>query len=280
MRAPAVSVVVPTRDRAGYLEVALSSLLAQEEAPPHELLVVDDGSSDDTGAVAAQLGVRCVRLDPGRGLNAARNAGIEATSAPLIAFLDDDVWAPPDWMRALVEGAERHPQAGALGGPIRARLEGPAPRSCGRESAPITTLWLGGEDCEAEHLWGANLTVRRSAVESVGGFDESMGLYGDESEWLARLRASGGSLAYVAAAGVDHRRVGDDSRLRSLARAEYRRGRAARAEDARGDRAPALRRELRNVAGAGWHTVRRACPQGIIMGAHAAGRVAEAVRPR
>lgn len=280
MDAPAVSVVVPTRDRAGYLEFALRSLTAQRDPGPHELLVVDDGSSDETEGVAERLGVRCLRLDPGRGLNGARNAGIAATAAPIVAFVDDDVWAPPGWLRALVDGAERHPDAGAYGGPIRARLEGPAPRACGREPAPITTLDLGREDRDAERVWGANFAVRRDAVERVGPFDEAVPIYGDEAEWLDRLRAHGRRVVYLADAGLDHRRAGADSRLRSLARAEYRRGRAARAEDRRRGSQPRIARELRNVAGAGWHTVRRGCPLGLVMGAHSAGRLAEALRPR
>ena len=93
-------------------------------------------------------------------------------------------------------------------------------------------------------------------------------------------RAAGGTVTYLAAAGLDHRRAGDDARLRSLARAEYRRGRASRRNDRRKGEEPTLARELRNLAGAGWHTVRRACPQGLIMGAHSAGRLAEALRPR
>ena len=280
MGALAVSVVVPTRNRATYLEVALGSLTRQEGDVPHELLVVDDGSSDSTGAVAERAGARTLRLDPGRGLNAARNAGIAATSGEVVAFVDDDVWAPPGWLRAVAEGARRHPGAAAFAGPIRARFEGPAPRGCGREAAPITTLDLGAEDIETDRAWGANFAVRRSAVERVGGFDEDLPIYGDEEEWLARLRRAGGTIEYLAAAGLDHRRAGDDARLRSLARAEYRRGRASRVIDRRKGMEPSVPRELRNLAGAGWHTARRACPHGLIMGAHAAGRLAEALRPR
>ncbi len=280
MQAPAVSVIVPTRNRADYLEVALGSLLRQDGDVPHELLVVDDGSSDATGDVAERAGVRVVRLDPGRGLNAARNAGIAATSGAVVAFVDDDVWAPPGWLRSLAEGAERHPHAEAFAGPISARLEGPAPRSCGREAAPITTLDLGDADVESDRAWGANFAVRRSAVERVGGFDEDLPIYGDEEEWMGRLRAQGGTIEYLAAAGLDHRRAGDDARLRSLARAEYRRGRASRRIDRRKHTEPTMPRELRNLAGAAWHTVRYACPQGLIMGAHSAGRLAEALRPR
>jgi glycosyltransferase involved in cell wall biosynthesis len=280
MEVPAVSVVVPTRNRADYLAVAVRSLADQEGDTPYELLVVDDGSSDSTGAVARAAGARVIRLDPGRGLNAARNAGIAATTGALVAFVDDDVWAPPGWLRAFAEGAERHTGAEAFAGPIRARLEGPAPRSCGREAAPITTLDLGDADTDTDRAWGANFAVRRSAVQRIGGFDEDLPIYGDEEEWMARLRRADGRIEYLAAAGLDHRRAGDDARLRSLARSEYRRGRASRVNDRRKGHEPGMPRELRNLAGAGWHTLRHACPQGLIMGAHAAGRLAEALRPR
>ena len=124
------------------------------------------------------------------------------------------------------------------------------------------------------------MAVRRSALERVGDFDEDVPIYGDEEEWLLRLHAAGGRVAYVAAAGLDHRRAGDDARLRSLARAEYRRGRAARrSRPPQGHRAepgpraaqPGRRRLAHRPP---------PCPQGLVMGAHSAGRLVEALRGR
>lgn len=126
MQPPAVAVVIPTRNRAEYLDGALVSL------------------------------------------------GVRATSAPLIAFLDDDVDAPAGWLRALVDGAERHSDADAFGGPIRARFEGRTPSSCGREKPPITTLDLGSEDRETEMVWGAKLAIRRRTFDRIGPFAESV----------------------------------------------------------------------------------------------------------
>jgi glycosyltransferase involved in cell wall biosynthesis len=271
-------VVVPTRDRAGYLDVTLRSLRAQDLAEPYELIVVDDGASEDVAGLAGRAGARLVR-PAGRGPNTARNAGIQAAAAELVALVDDDTDAPPGWLRAIVEGAARHPGADAFGGPIRARLEGPAPRACGREQPPITSLDLGAADREVELVWSANMAVRRPAFDRAGPFDERFSTGGDEEEWLRRLRASGGRVVYLAEAGLDHRRAGDDARLRSLMRSAYRRGRNMRAYDRARERAPALGRELLVLAGCGWHTLRRACPQGLVMGAHSAGRVVEAVRP-
>jgi glycosyltransferase involved in cell wall biosynthesis len=275
-----VSVVVPTHNRADYLAVTLDSLNAQEVEEPYEVIVVDDGSSDATTGVARRAGAMYIRHDRPRGPNTARNEGARAASAPLIALVDDDVYAPPGWLQALLDGAAAHPDAEAFGGPIRARFDGPAPRSCGREAPPITTLDLGPTDREAELVWSANMLVRRSALGRVGEFDERLPTGGDEEEWLRRLRADGGKVVYLAAAGLDHRRAGADARLRSLMRSAYHRGRNMRAYDTRRGVEPPLSRELITLAGCGWHTLRRACPQGLIMGAHSAGRTLEAVRPR
>ncbi len=277
---PAASVVIPTRNRAEYLAVALASLGRQQFDQPYEVLVVDDGSSVGTAQVARAAGVRYLLQDPARGLNAARNTGVRMTAAPLIAFLDDDVEVPAGWLAALVDGADRHPDADALGGPIRARLEGRAPGSCGREEPPITALDLGPEDSVADMVWGANLAIRRSAFERLGPFDEAVAGHGDEEDWLRALQRAGGKSVYLAAAGLDHRRAGADARLPALARAAYHRGRAARVSDQRRGTAPGLAREVRVLVGCGWHIVRYACPQGAVMGAHAAGRLAQALAPR
>lgn len=277
---PALSVVVPTRNRADYLQVTLASLSDQSGAVPYEVVVVDDGSADASAELAERMGAEVVRHESSRGPNAARNAGVERSRAPLVALIDDDVRVPAGWVAALAAGAERHAWAEAIGGPIRASLEGPAPRACGRESAPITTLDLGPSDCETDFVWSANMAVRRAAIERIGGFDEDVPIYGDEEEWLIRLHAHGGRVAYVADAWLEHRRAGDDARLRSLARAEYRRGRAARRNDRRKGAELPLARELRHLAGAGWHTARRRCSYGLVMGAHSTGRIVEALRRR
>ena len=130
-------------------------------------------------------------------------------------------------------------------------------------------------------VWGANFAVRRSAVERIGPFDERIVRpHGDEEEWLERLRAAGGRIVYLAGAGLDHRRTAEDARLgppgsRPRTSADGRRGRATAAAGAR----PGSAAELRVLGGCGWHTVRRACPQGLVMGAHSAGRVVETLRP-
>jgi len=278
---PDLSVVVPTSGRPSYLAVALRSLCDQNTRASYEVLVVDDGDLWSTGALAERLGLRVVRHGERRGLNAARNTGLRETDAPLVAFVDDDVLAPPGYVEALVAGARRWAEAEAYGGPIRPRLEGGAMRGCGDEDPPITSLDLGPEDHEVEVVWGANFAVRRSAIERVGDFDESIDwAHGDEEEWLERLRGQDGRVVYLPAAAVEHRREPGDSTLGSLSRAAWVRGRGARRSDSLRGAAPGLAREARVLGGCVWHAARRRCPHGIVMGAHSAGRLVETLRGR
>ena len=281
------SIVIPTRLRLSYLEVALASIAPRAVAAGVELLVVDDaGASRDARELSERFGARYEPHSAPLGLNVARNTGVTFSSGALVVFVDDDVRASSGWLAALLEAARTHPDVDVFAGPIHAVLEGPAPRSCGRERPPITTLELGSRDTEARYAWGANMAIRRSALERVGPFDESLEHGGDEQEWQDRLRAlaapSGGHarVLYVANAPVEHRRAGHDARLRALARAQYVRGRAARRFDARERRAPSLRRELLTLAGSAAHVLRRRCPAGLTTVAHSAGRVREAVRAR
>jgi GT2 family glycosyltransferase len=274
--APTASICFPTRARRGYLAVALASVAPQAAERGAEIVVVEDAASDAaTAALVEGFGGRYLALGRERGINAARNAAVAASSGELICLLDDDVEVWPGWLDALLaaDGYE------ALGGPIRPRLEGSRLRACGREPLPITALDLGSEDREAEFVWGANLALRRSAYERIGPFDEALGGAGDEEDWQRRLRAAGGRIGYVAAAGVDHRRSGPDARLPALSRAAYHRGRAARRYDTFKGAAPPLSAELRTLAGCVWHVVRRRCGVGIALTALTLGRLAEAARP-
>jgi GT2 family glycosyltransferase len=280
---PPASIVIPTRERLPYLEVALASLADEAEQLGAEVLVVDDaGDSPRARALIERFGARYEPHARALGLNVARNTGVERSSGELVAFLDDDVRVGHGWLAALLAAAREHPAVDVFTGPIRARLEGPAPRTCAREHAPITTLDLGAHDADARYAWGANMAIRRAALERVGPFDVTLEHGGDEQEWQERLRSRtpGARVLYVAGAAVEHRRAGADARLRALARGAYARGLAARRFDARRGRAPSLRRELVTLAGCGGHVIRRRCPAGLTMVAHSAGRLREALRER
>src|SRR4051794_33950702 len=256
---PPASIVIPTRARPGYLEVALASISPQAAAAGAEVLVVDDAGGDRrTREVAERFGARYEAHARPLGLNVARNTGVERSTGALVVFVDDDIRACDGWLHALLEAATRDPEAEVLTGPIRACMEGPAPRSCGRERPPITTLELGEHDTQAAFAWGANMAIRREALRRVGPFDVSLEHGGDEQEWQERLRAGSphARVLYVAAAAVEHRRAGADARLRALCRGAHARGRAARRFDATRGQAPAPARELLTLAASLGHVLR------------------------
>src|SRR3954470_12606456 len=112
------AVVVPTRRRAGYLRVALESVLPQAEAAGAEVLVVLDGPDDESESVARELGAEVVAHDRPRGLNAARNTALEHTTGGLVCFVDDDVEVRPGWLDALLEAAVAEPELDVFTGPV------------------------------------------------------------------------------------------------------------------------------------------------------------------
>lgn len=282
---PPASIVIPTRARPAYLEVALASLAPQAAAAGAELLVVDDaGPTPAAARLAERFGARYEPHPRPLGLNVARNTGVARSRGALVAFVDDDVAVRPGWLDALLAAAGTHPETQVFTGPIRPRLEGRAPRSCGREGPAITALDLGERDTEhVRYAWGANMAVRRAALERVGPFDVALADGGDEQEWQDRMRAvyGPGHVRYVAAAALDHRRAGADARLRALMRTARLRGRAARRFDARRlppAELPSAARELRTLAGCAGHVLRRRCPHGLTMVAHSYGRLEQALR--
>jgi GT2 family glycosyltransferase len=283
MTAPA-SIVIPTRARLAYLEVALSSIAPEAARLAVEVLVVDDaGPSQTARELAERFGARYEPHAHPLGLNVARNTGVERSAGELVVFVDDDVRVGAGWLEALLDAAAEHHDVDVFTGPIRARLEGSGEwgsRSCGRERPPITTLELGEHDTDADYAWGANMAIRRAALERVGPFDVSLEHGGDEQEWQERLRSltPGARVMYIAGASVEHRRAGSDARLRSLARASYIRGRAARRFDAWRGQAPSLGAELLTLGGCIGHVVRRRCPAGLTMVAHSWGRLRETSR--
>jgi hypothetical protein len=116
---PLISVIMPTRNRSGLLPRAIASVLAQTY-PDFELVVIDDGSSDDTAELLASISdrrLRPLRIDHS-GVGAARNAGLEAATGELIAYLDDDNLMHPGWLKSVAWAFEQRPEAQVAYGAI------------------------------------------------------------------------------------------------------------------------------------------------------------------
>ena len=181
---PLVSVIIPTRNRAAFLQRALDSVFSQWGLGVEfdlEVIVVDDGSTDSTAAVLAEFPeVRCVRLSSHRGASAARNAGIEASRGAFVCFLDDDdVWLPGR-LRLQIPVLERHPEAGAVYSQVLHMHSGEAfPSSSEAVSGSIFDALLSG-NLMCVH----SVLVRREALEKTGYFDESLSSGEDWDLWL------------------------------------------------------------------------------------------------
>lgn len=179
MSAPRIAAVLPAYNAAGHVANAIASLQAQT-APPDEIIVVDDGSADDTAVVAERAGARVIRQANG-GPAAARNTGIRATDAEWIALLDADDTARPE---RLARQRER------LGDPgVGVTFTGYHWE--GKRMAPVP------KGITFEMLWKKNwiptsaVLLRRAAWEQVGGFDEARELIGveDFNLWLRLAHA-------------------------------------------------------------------------------------------
>jgi glycosyltransferase involved in cell wall biosynthesis len=181
---PAVTVVIPVFNRAEAVRAAIGSVLSQT-CQAFEINVVDDGSTDHTAAVVAALEdprIRLIRHEKNRGGSAARNSGIQAGSAPFVAFLDsDDEWLPTKLERQLevfARGGDR--LALVYTGTVRRFSDGTRARHVPRRRADLPRALL------TENVIGETSVamVRRSALETIGGFDESLPWGQDLDLWL------------------------------------------------------------------------------------------------
>jgi GT2 family glycosyltransferase len=197
-----VSVIVCTHNGERTLRRCLEGI-AELRYPRFEVIVVDDGSTDRSAAIAAEFDVRLISIEQS-GLSAARNVGLAAARGEIVAYLDDDAWPDPDWLRFLVL-AFRTSSHGAVGGPNLPPADDGSVAACVANSPGGPTHVLLS-DSEAEHIPGCNMAYRRAALERIGGFDPQFLTAGDDVDVCWRLQDAGETLGFHAAAVVWHRR--------------------------------------------------------------------------
>ena len=197
-----VSVVVCTYNGAATLRDCLEGTCALRY-PDFEVIVVDDGSTDASAAIAMEFPVALIRTE-NRGLSAARNAGLAAATGEIVAYLDDDARPDPDWLTFLVAGFADERHAG-IGGPNLPPEDESRFGTC-VANAPGGPVHVLLSDTVAEHIPGCNMAFRRAALAAIGGFDEQFRVAGDDVDVCWRLQASGHTLGYRPAALVWHRR--------------------------------------------------------------------------
>jgi GT2 family glycosyltransferase len=218
---PLVSVVMPVRNGAATIGKQLEALAGQHAPPPFEVVISDNGSTDDlTGALDAatrrwpQLCIRRIDSSARPGISFARNAGIRHACSARILICDSDDVVGADWVRELAAGLDIYD---GVGGALDERLLN-APNSSDQTYAaaglPVGLGFL-------PYPVGANCGVRREVWQVLGGFDEDYLLGAEEVDFYWRLQLGGYALGFVPAAVVAYRhRTG----LSHILRLGFRRG--------------------------------------------------------
>ncbi len=206
-RLPHVSVVIPVKDRADELKRCLASLSRLSYPQDKiQIIVVDDGSSDNSPSVAQGFGALLVPSGGiGRGPAAARNVGASRATGEILAFIDSDCSAGPGWLDQLIP-AFNDPAMAAVGG----QVDGMCTESAvDRYEAVMSSLSIGNRERignsgnDTFYLPSCNLLVRCSAFRSAGGFKDEMHV-GEDVDLTWRLRDKGWSIAYLPAGNVLH----------------------------------------------------------------------------
>ena len=200
---PLVSIVVCCYNAEPTLDECLQSL-KELDYPAYEIIVVDDGSKDRTYEIAGKYSnVRRIQV-PNGGLSRARNLGIEAARGEVVAFIDSDAYADPDWLYYMVSALDEH-GAAAVGGP---NLSPPADgftAQCIDESPGNPTCVLVDNE-RAEHIPGCNMAFRKEAFNVVGMFDAQHRAAGDDVDLCWRLLVADKKIVYHPSAVVWHHR--------------------------------------------------------------------------
>jgi cellulose synthase/poly-beta-1,6-N-acetylglucosamine synthase-like glycosyltransferase len=207
---PQISVLLPARNAAATVQLAIEDVLAQEDAPPFELVLVDDASTDATGEIARAWAARDARVHvlrgAGTGLVDALNLGLASCRAPLVARMDADDRTHPSRLRLQSDWLAEHPRAGAVGSLVRLT---PRPLTPGLSRLED---WLDSvvteEQCAAARfiespLVHPSMMLRKSALGAVGNYLDRG--WAEDWDLLLRLSAAGYGLGKVPAVLVEWR---------------------------------------------------------------------------
>lgn len=237
LKIPFVSVLICSLNGEKHISDCLDSLKEQTYGRKNfEIIVIDDGSTDDTSAIARAYEARVIRFETNRGIPVARNAGLSNAKGKIVAFIDDDCIANSNWLENLVLPfkdktivaaggkilafslatiSERYMEATGYGNPARA-LKSPMGglmwRLFGYFATMTSPIMFEKEIVSVLAIYTANAAYRKNFLLEVGGFDESLKT-NEDSDISARLRVNGGRIIYVPNAIVKHRHYKKLSRV-------------------------------------------------------------------
>ncbi len=208
------TVVIPARDESARI----GEVVERARSSAARVIVVDDGSLDETAQIAARAGAEVIRHRSSEGPGAARNTGVEATTTELIAFLDADCLPEADWINSLAPHLEA-PGCGL----VAPRIRGAAPRASGER---LVTRWLSRHETDfcpldmgeergivgpgrpTGFLPSAAIVARTEILREAGGFDRSL-RHGEDVDLVWRLADAGIDCRYEPAVVVRHHARGD-----------------------------------------------------------------------
>ncbi|HSF19311.1 MAG TPA: glycosyltransferase [Vicinamibacteria bacterium] len=201
---PRISVVVCSYNGGRTIRECCEGL-RKLEYPNFEVIVIDDGSTDATAAIAREYGFFVISTE-NRGLSNARNTGLAAASGEIVAYIDDDAYPDPHWLTYLAETFSTTSHVGVGGPNITPLDDGPIAQCVANSPGNPTHVLLTDE--EAEHLPGCNMAFRKEALAAIGGFDPYFRVAGDDVDVCWRLRDRGWTLGFSPSAMVWHHRRG------------------------------------------------------------------------
>jgi O-antigen biosynthesis protein len=200
---PRISVIVCTYNGSRKWLAECFRHLKKIDYPNYEVIVVDDGSTDRFTDCARDYGFRLIRT-PNLGLGNARNTGLSAATGEIVAYIDDDAYPDPDWLKYLAT-TFLHSDFVGVGGPNLPPCGDGWVAECVANSpgGPIHVMLT---DRQAEHIPGCNMAYRKSALLEIGGFDERFRVAGDDVDVCWSLQKRNWKLGFSPAAVVWHHR--------------------------------------------------------------------------
>lgn len=199
---PRISVFVCSYNGSRTIRKTLSEL-ARLDYPDYEVVVVNDGSTDETPQIAREFNVRLINTE-NRGLSVARNEALKDEAASIVVYIDDDAYPDPHWLKYIAHTFLTTGFA-AVGGPNLLPLESSITENCvGNAPGGATHVLIN--DRVAEHIPGCNMAYRKEALKAIGGFDGQFRSAGDDVDVCWRIQKMGWQIGYHPAAYVWHLR--------------------------------------------------------------------------
>jgi N-acetylglucosaminyl-diphospho-decaprenol L-rhamnosyltransferase len=245
---PRLSIIVVTYNSTAYVDACLGSLVQHPPSTDHEIVVVDNASTDGTASAIRSRwhGVRVIDAGANLGFARANNVGIQQTFGSLILLLNPDTSVPAGSVDTLVAALDARPDA-AVAGPRLVDADRRVELSFGRTLSPLAELWqrflvdgsrrtgliaayvesITRKPQEVDWVSGACLLVRRADAEAVGLMDERFFMYTEDVDFCASIRARGRRVLFCPAAEVIHLRGRSRATASAATERAYRRSQLA-----------------------------------------------------